>query len=55
MTVTITPSAGWRVSSVGAWKVASGEALAVTSNDSLVRLARPLDGDMVLDVEMVPN
>jgi hypothetical protein len=54
-TVTITPSAGWRVSSVSAWKVASGEALAVTSNDSLVRLARPLDGDMVLDVEMVPK
>jgi hypothetical protein len=52
-TVTVTPPAGWRVSSVSAWKVASGAVLAVTSKDSLVRLARPLDGDMVLDVEML--
>jgi hypothetical protein len=54
-TVTVTPPAGWRVSSVSAWRTASGEALAVTGNGSVVRLVTPLDGDLVLDLEMQPR
>jgi Protein of unknown function (DUF4012) len=54
-TVTVTPPAGWRVSSVSARRTASGEALAVTGNGSVVRLVTPLDGDLVLDLEMQPR
>jgi hypothetical protein len=54
-TVTVTPPAGWRVSSMSARRTASGEALAVMGNGSVVRLVTPLDGDLVLDLEMQPR
>jgi len=54
-TVTVMPPPGWRVSSVSAWRTASGKALAVSSTGELVRLSVPLDGDVVLDVEMDPR
>jgi hypothetical protein len=52
-TVTITAPTGWRISSVNAWKAASDQALAASSGRGVVRLALPLDSDVVLDIEMV--
>ncbi len=49
-TVTVGPPAGWRVSSVRAWKTASGELLTTSLGDRGARLALPLSGDLVLDV-----
>jgi hypothetical protein len=51
-TVTVTLPAGWRVSSVNAWKAASDQVISASSDGGLVRLAMPLDSDVVLDIEM---
>ena len=49
-TVTITPPAGWRVSSVRARTTATGAALKTTQLDGRARLETPLSSDVILDV-----
>lgn len=54
-TMTITPPAGWRVSRASAWRMASGAVVATSGGERMVRLAWRLDGDLVLDVVIVPR
>jgi hypothetical protein len=51
-TVTVSPPVGWRASSVRAWKTASGDVLGASVEDGLARLALPLSGDLVLEVQL---
>lgn len=50
--VTVTLPTELRVTSVTAWKAATGEALEVSSREGVVQLTRQLDGDTVLDIEL---
>jgi hypothetical protein len=51
-TVTVTPPAGWRVSSVSAMKTASGGVIGASIDDGSALLNLPLSGDLVFDVEL---
>lgn len=53
-TVSVTLPAGWTTSAVSAWKRTTGEALPVSDANGTVTLSTPLDGDVIMDVEMVP-
>lgn len=50
--VTVSPPAGWRISSVTVKRASSGEALPASSDGRHARFSGPLVGDLVLDVEM---
>lgn len=50
--VTVESPAGWRISSANAWKAASGETLATSTDGRSARLSTPLYGDVILDVEI---
>lgn len=54
-TVSVMAPAGWRVSSVSAWKTASHTALPASNGGSGARLALPLSGDVVFDVGLQRN
>lgn len=51
-TIIVSSPSGWRVSSVTAWKTASGESLYAAADEGTARLSMPLNADVILDVIM---
>ena len=51
--ITVTPPPGVRIAGSSAWKAASGDAVPTVVDGGSVRLETPLDGDLVLDVDLV--
>lgn len=51
--VRVTAPTGWRVASVRGWKAASRERVPAESDGRAASLAVPLDGDLILDLDLV--